>query len=102
MVPAAVKVSQLDNPPRTRAISTAGIPVSSRDPFSSMPAIDLVNLKEALTSRLSALEADVNANPEHIVSTGRLLAIINARFASPQTVSGVKPMPTVQRPLAGG
>jgi hypothetical protein len=115
-VPAAVKTHQLDNPPSNRVISSVGTPAGSfgQGPFQSLPAIDLINIKEALAARMTALSADSEANPEHVISTKRMLAIITAKLvpkspsaeggpliASIPTASGVRPIPPVPPPAGG-
>jgi hypothetical protein len=86
-------------------------------PFSGLSAIDLINLKEALYSRLDALQADPGANLEHVTSTSRMLALITAKIvprspralaaagapiSSVPTASGSRPILPVLPPPAIG
>jgi hypothetical protein len=107
--PLNVTAAQLDNPPRTRvySIGHAAAPVNSQtSPFAGLAGIDMFNIKEALVARLTALNADPASNPDHIVSTNRILVLIQA-MSFPKTpapgeaipqAAGVTPLPPVARP----
>jgi hypothetical protein len=108
-VPAAVKTSQLDNPPKTRASHFGtSAHLQPQTPFENFAAIDLFNLKEALETRLAGL----NPDSEDWVSTKRLLSLATVKLAPKQpkesqdasllyagaAAPGVRPIPPVKRP----
>lgn len=99
----------LDNPPRTRVISsgpsapsapfqTAPAQYLSQDPFAGLTLLDVFNIREALRVRLADLEQDPGANVDNKAATKRVFDLVCRKINPPVQSMVPVPPPPLPRP----
>jgi hypothetical protein len=92
-----VPPQQLDNPPRTRVISqgppvpvppfqVAPAQIVRQDPFAGLSPLDILNIREAMRTRLANLEEDSGSSTDNKASTKRILDLAALKL-NPSTQS---------------
>lgn len=91
-LPGNIKASQIDNPPRTRVLSTGTAPTQTvlTPTLAGLGFVDLIYMRKALEAALT----DAN-NPDQIESLKRMITMISDKLSPPSPIKGLGSAPLV-------